>query len=105
MRWLWSAGEVRRSVAWRRRGIIGSLAEQAGVKGGIEFHDVFAFGSTNYFLVAHESHEFSWAKKRFVGKKNLVGIINLSLHEISLARQFLLDIFEGGRISTNSPLS
>ena len=44
-------------------------------------------------------------KKEIRWQKNLVGIINLSLHEISLARQFLLDIFEGGRISTNSPLS
>ena len=38
-------------------GIICSLAEQAGVKGGIEFHDVFAFWIHKSFLVAHESHE------------------------------------------------
>ena len=31
-------------------GIIGRLAEQAGVKGGIEFHDVFAFWIHKSFL-------------------------------------------------------
>ena len=56
-------------------------------------------------IISDNEIDIPWAKKEISWQKNLVGIINLSLHEISLARQFLLDIFEGGRISTNSPLS